>query len=754
MTAGTWVLLVAVAVVIAAALGAYHLHLRRGRRFMRAQLALLRSERDAMRKSVRDAEQARRDAEAELRLKQELCAVLLATTRRMVFTFALTPDGLPGRLTDANDAMCRNLDYDRDALLNLTPMDIGLVAAPASMPGFTRTQLATVSDAEIDERRHAFATRDAQTMVKHILDETHAAYDRTFVSRSGRRIPVHITACRLNKSGEPSIVCMAEDISERQETERALRESEGRFQDVFTNSPIGMALYDADRSLVMVNRACLSMLGIPDRTEFTKFNLFDNPFLPGDIRQAMQRGDSCRYEGSIDFEQVRAQSLFVTGKRGQAHFDIQVTNLGLDRDFKPQGYLAQLQDITKRVKAESALHQSERQLRQAQKMEAIGTLAGGIAHDFNNILTPILGYTEMTLYSCDKDNPIREYMQEVLKASHRAKDLVNQILTFSRQSDKEGRPIRVTPIVKEVLKLIAATTPPNIEIQRVLKTDQDVVIAEPTQLHQVLMNLCTNAIHAMESGGGVIEARMMDFVIGSRAKSEFPQLEPGRYLRLSVKDTGSGMTQATLDRIFEPFFTTKESGKGTGMGLAVVHGIVSSLHGTIAVDTEVGKGSTFHVILPVVEQEEARGAAMDEPLPSGHECVLYVDDSKEIAALAQRMLSALEYTPVVVNSAAEALDLFKRNPDRFDLVITDQVMAGMDGIDLARELLSIRKDIPIVLCTGYSESVSRQDVEAVGIRGFMSKPISMRDLAEAVRRTLDNKGGEFVRTGPQTSPLG
>jgi PAS domain S-box-containing protein len=744
MSVEAWITIGTLTVLVSALLTAVYMQLYRRYRFTRTQLTLLQSEQERIHRAAQASEENRRRKERALHAKEEFCAELLRNARSMVCTYSVTPDGLPGRFTDVNDVMCRALEYDRETLLAMTPLDIE-PAPNTAMPGYTRSQLVTVSDNELEERRRSFAFRDAQALIKRITDENRVTMDRIFLSRRGRRIPVRITACRLRKSETDLILCTANDISEEEETQRALRVSRGRFQDVFSNSPIGMALYDADRALLMVNRACLSMFGIPDRNEFGKFDMFDNPFLPDEIRGAMQRGDSCRYEATIDFEQVREASLFVTAKRGNAHVDIQFTNLGLDRDYKPQGYLAQFQDVTKRVRAEAALRQSERQLRQAQKMEAIGTLAGGIAHDFNNILTPILGYTEMTLYMSEQDSPVHEYMQEVLKASNRAKELVNQILAFSRRSDKEGRPIRVTPIVKEVLKLIAAALPPGIDVQRVLKTDRDVIIAEPTQIHQVLMNLCTNAIHAMENGVGTLEVRMMDFVIGARARGEFPDLEPGRYLRISIKDSGVGMPPQTLERIFEPFFTTKDGGKGTGMGLSVVHGIITSLRGAITVESAVGQGSTFHVVLPVVEQQERDPALDDVPLPAGHECVLFVDDSAEIATLAERMLTALGYTPVVAASGPQALGLFRAHPDRYDLVITDQVMPGMSGLELARELLNVRRDIPIVLCTGYSESVTRRDINEAGIRGFITKPIAMRDIADVIRKTLGRDAGGFVR---------
>ncbi|MBN1557920.1 MAG: response regulator, partial [Lentisphaerae bacterium] len=720
--------------------------LRRRLRRTHAYYALLQSEQEQQSRQLAGLQRTLQQQAEVSRFVETAYRALLADIRDMAFVMTITHEGLPGPFLEVNDTFCRKLDYPRDKLLTLSLLDIEDSDA-AAMPGFTRAQLVTVSDDELQKRRHTFAVRDAQAFWKRVREEKCTAAERVFVTRDGGRIPVEMTATLLDLPGEPRVLCTACDLSGRQETERALRASRSRFQDIFSNSPIGMALYDGTRELLMVNRACLNMFGMPDRGEFAGFNVFDNPFLTPPVRQALQRGDSYRYNVTIDFARVRDEALFVTSKSGKSHFDIQVTNLGLDADYQPQGYLVQVQDISKRVDAETALRRSERQLRQAQKMQAIGTLAGGIAHDFNNILTPILGYTEMTLYSAEKNSPVREYMQEVLKASNRARELVNQILTFSRQSEKEGHPIHVIPIAKEVVKLMAASVGPNIEIARAIKTEKDVVLADPTQIHQVLMNLCTNAAQAMSDGGGTLEIRLMDFVIGSRAKSEFPQLDPGRYLRISVKDEGTGMTAETLERIFEPFFTTKEGGKGTGMGLSVVHGIVSSLHGTITVDSTPGRGSVFHVILPLLDEPQAAEKELDTTLPSGHECVLFVDDNAEINRMVERMLVSLKYRAVIADSAEGALALFSRNPARFDIVITDQIMPGITGLELARKLLSIREDTPIVLCTGYSEAVSRAEMESAGIRGFLTKPISMQDLAKAVRLALDNAPGEWIRIG-------
>jgi len=666
-----------------------------------------------------------------LHRKQAWYRILFNNTNGMIFVHGITEDGLPGHFVAVNDVACARLDHSREHLLELTPLDIEVVDTPYAMPRYTRAELVTLSDQEILERENAFARQ----LVKQTL-ESPQVFERVYLTRQGTRIPVEVTAHAFDFLGQKMIMAVAGDITERKATERQLRVSEQRFRDFFAHSPIGVALYDAQRQLLNVNRSSLRMLGVPDKMEFSNFSVFDNPFVSESVKELLVKGETARYEAAVNFDEVKRRGLFTTTRSGVANLDVWVNNLGLDADFRPRGYLVEIQDITKRRKVEAALLQSERQLRQSQKMQAIGTLSGGIAHDFNNILTPIMGYSEMILHTVAEDDPVHIYVGEVLKASHRAKDLVNQILTFSRQTEQAGRVIRVVPIAKEVLKLLPASLPKGIEIKRAITAAHDIVLADPTQIHQVVMNLCTNAAHAMREDGGILEMRVSNFLIDQKARRNYPELEPGRYLRLSVKDTGEGMDQAMAERIFEPFFTTKDKGEGTGMGLSVVHGIVSSLKGTITVDTEPGKGSTFHVVLPTVEQTAEAAPAVHAPLPSGTECVLLVDDEVEIVRMGAHMLASLGFQPVVANDGEEALRLFELNPDQFDIVITDQVMPRMTGTELTRKLLEVRPDLPVILCTGFSEALTPEQARETGVREFMMKPIGMRQLAEAIRRAL------------------
>jgi PAS domain S-box-containing protein len=661
-------------------------------------------------------------------------SALFNTHRDLVLVHGITPAGVPGPFLMANRAACRELGYTPERILTLCPLDIEDAPQPASLPGFTRTELATLTDEEILERQNM--TSEARRTMARVLEEGQAMYERTYVTRTGRRFPVEICAWRVATAGGARVLCVAHDITERRRVQRALRESEQRFQDFFAQSPIGVAMYDGEHRLVNVNAMCLRMFGAPNAEEFSRLDFFRSPWLAEEGRRGLARGQSVSFEAPLDFDELRGQGACVSSRTGRAHFEIRIHNMGLDQEFRPKGFLAQVQDVSRRREAEQALILSERQLRQAQKMEAIGTLAGGIAHDFNNILTPIVGYTEMVLDALECPGPLREYLEEVLKASHRARELVGQILTFSRQGEREGQPVQIAPIFKEVAKQIGATLPQTIRMNIVLKAEQDVVIAHPTQIHQLLTNLCTNAVHAMGESGGVLELRLADVALGEQQRRASPHLAAGRYLRISVKDTGCGMDAPTLERIFEPFFTTKPSGEGTGMGLAVVHGIVTSLQGHISVESRPREGTTFHVLLPAAPKAELRAREENGPVPGGRECVLFVDDERDILRMEGHMLESLGYQPVLAGGAEEALRLFRLSPDRFDLVITDQVMPGCSGLELARALLALRPRLPVILCTGFSETVTEDEALALGVRAFLLKPVGMRQMAETIRNIL------------------
>lgn len=398
-------------------------------------------------------------------------------------------------------------------------------------------------------------------------------------------------------------------------------------------------------------------------------------------------------------------------------------------------YVAIERDVTHEAELETQLHQ-------AQKMEAIGTLAGGIAHDFNNILAAIMGYAEMALYDVPEGTQGRRNLEQVLKAGYRGKDLVKQIITFSRRSEQERRPMHVSPIAKETLKLLRASLPTTIDIRQHIESQSGMVLADPTHIHQVLMNLCSNAAYAMREKGGVLGIRLSDVDVTSDGAASHLELDPGPYVKLIVSDTGHGMDRATIERIFDPFFTTKKPGEGTGMGLAVVHGIVKSCGGAIVVDSDPEKGTVFEIFLPRIEGDSLQEVDLAAPMATGNERILFVDDEEDLVDMAQQMLERLGYSVTVKTSSLEALEVFKAQPDHFALVITDQTMPHMTGADLAKELLRIRPDIPIILCTGFSEVISAEEAKTLGIREFVMKPFATREIAEITRHVLDGNTQE------------
>ncbi len=382
----------------------------------------------------------------------------------------------------------------------------------------------------------------------------------------------------------------------------------------------------------------------------------------------------------------------------------------------------------------------EEQLRQAQKMEAIGTLAGGIAHDFNNILVPILGYSELALARISPDDPLAGDMHQVITAATRAKGMVQQILAFSRQAPQERKPFQPHLVVKEVLKLLRATLPSTIEIREEIPVDCGTILADPTQLHQILMNLCTNAYHAMRLTGGVLGVRLTKISIDDDSRVPNIELASGDYVLLEVSDTGCGMEQKTMTHIFDPYFTTKGKGEGTGLGLAVVHGIVKSCQGHITVYSEPGKGTRFHVYLPrIAETPYLAEANHNKAIPTGAERILVVDDDAVITTMLEAILQRLGYQVTSSGDSLEALALIEQDPMAFDLLITDMTMPHLTGFELTVKALAIRSDLPVILCTGFSDLINKEQAEALGIRAYLMKPISMHELGQAVRKVLDAK---------------
>jgi PAS domain S-box-containing protein len=513
-------------------------------------------------------------------------------------------------------------------------------------------------------------------------------------------------------------------------TATALRQSEERYRVTFQAIPDAITLTKlADGRFLEVNEGFCAMTGFSREEVIGKIpfdlDLFVNP------SERSQFIEILKQDGQVNGFELKCR------RSEGALFDALLSCRPL-RYGNDDCLVSVAKNITAVKESQAEKARLEAQLRQAQKMEAIGTLAGGISHDFNNILAAMMGYAELVLLNQPEGTRVQHYLDEILKAGERAKNLVSQILAFSRQNESERKPIQLRPIVKESLKLLRASLPATIEIRQDVGTDEAIVLADPTQIHQIIMNLCTNAAQAMREDGGILEVGLHQVQADQDLCATHPNLRPGPCVALTVGDTGCGMTVEVLDRIFEPYFTTKEKGEGTGLGLAVVHGIVTGYGGVISVKSEPDRGSIFEIYLPAVETAPPQ-TQRDEKLQSGKECILFVDDEPSLVEIGRDMLQHLGYEVVTFSSSLDALSAFRDRPDRFDLVITDMTMPQMTGERLAQALIEIRPDLPVILCTGYSERISEETARAMGIKAFLLKPLSAHDLSKKVRDTLDKK---------------
>jgi PAS domain S-box-containing protein len=541
--------------------------------------------------------------------------------------------------------------------------------------------------------------------------------------KDGTILDVLLSSAPIDPSDlSAGVTFTALDLTERKQAEADLQDSEERFRTALEANPDPFILYDMDGQVLFFNPAFTRVFGWTLEEQLGKKM---DQFVP----EKNWPETRTMIETVLAGKSVSATETCRYTKDGQIIPVIISGAIYHDRQSNPIGSIINLRDISEQKRLQS-------QLQQAQRMEAIGTLAGGIAHDFNNILSAVIGYTEIALNDVEKDSLLQSNLKEVLNAGARAKDLVKQILTFSRQAEQELKPVQIKIAVNEALKLIRASLPTTIEIHQTVESNS-AVLADLTQMHQVVMNLCTNASHAMQAAGGTLRVSLVDVEIESDFAAGHPGLLPGPYIQLSVMDTGHGMTSEVLNRIYDPFFTTKEKGEGTGMGLSVVHGIVKSHGGEVIVHSEPGKGTSFEIYFPAIEKTEIRKTDAVLPLAIGNERILFVDDEPSLVHIGKQILEPLGYKVEARTSSLEALELFKVKSEKFDLVITDMTMPKMTGDDLAREILKIRTNIPIILCTGYSKKISEGKAEALGVRALVMKPIVAEQLAKIVRQVLD-----------------
>jgi PAS domain S-box-containing protein len=514
------------------------------------------------------------------------------------------------------------------------------------------------------------------------------------------------------------------ELKRREKEYRKLYEESKKAEKVYRSlihsSADPIIIYDVERKITYVSPAFTSIF----KWAAAETAEMEAKFVPLSEHHALQSIFTDLMKNKKSFNEYET-------KRYTKEGDLLDVNISVsrfdDHEGKPAGMLMMLRDMSERKRLES-------QLVQSQKMEAIGTLAGGIAHDFNNILGAMMGYTEMMMMDAPEDSAHYSYLQQVMFAGMRAKDLVKQILTFSRQKEQNRIPMKIDKIITEALTLLRASLPTTIDFRVKIGSVHGNIMADPTQVHQILMNLCTNAAHAMENKGELLVALEDDEVMDDGKKYD---IEPGKYIKLIVSDTGKGIDPAIIKRIFEPYFTTKEQGKGTGMGLAVVHGIVKSYGGTIRVHSDKGIGTKFEIFFPKIEAHIDPKSSGNTPLPTGNERILFIDDEKALVELGSSMLARLGYQVVARTSPVEAVEAFKNNPNNFDLVITDMTMPQMTGDVLAKEIMKIKPDMPVILCTGYSELMTEEKASASGIRDFFMKPFVLKDLAGTIRTVLD-----------------
>jgi PAS domain S-box-containing protein len=553
--------------------------------------------------------------------------------------------------------------------------------------------------------------------------------EHRMITADGQVIHVESTGVPIQCQGQIQHFGIFSDITERKLAGEHLRETEKQYRELAESLPQVIFEIDLNGTLKYLNQTGFQLFGYTPEEISKGFNVLE-AFIPENRERLaidiMLNVQGERF-GRKDYTAVRKDGTkFPVGVHANRVMSGQ-TAIGV------RGILI---DLSATRRAEEEKRKLEIQLQQAQKMEAIGALAGGIAHDFNNILSAIIGYTELAMLNEGASNSENE-LNQALIAANRAKDLVKQILAFSRQTDEERMPVRVALVAKEAIKFLRATIPATVEIKNRIDEKSGAILANSVELHQIIMNLCTNAVHAIGDNGGVLEIEVQDADIDHAEKNGFLDLEVESYVRISVNDTGYGMHPDVMKRIFDPYFTTKEKGVGTGLGLAVVHGIVKKCGGAIRVESELGNGTTFHIYLPKVDIAASIKAEPPKPIRGGSERILFVDDEKMLVDIGQQVLQRLGYDVVSRTSPIEALELFKAKPDFFDLVITDKTMPGMTGDALAKELISIRPTLPVIICTGYSQTIDHERAKQIGIKAFVMKPILINEIAAAIRRVLD-----------------
>ncbi|MCG6882001.1 MAG: PAS domain S-box protein [Deltaproteobacteria bacterium] len=548
-------------------------------------------------------------------------------------------------------------------------------------------------------------------------------YEFRHQNKDGETVWVHNLATIIQYQGQIANMGNLTQINDRKQAEEALRESEARYREILENVLVGAYQVTLDGKFLFANRKMIRMFGFSSYEELKATGSIAELYARPEERTEVV--DEIISNGFIndefEFKRKNGQSIWVKlHTRKATNKDGAIILEGL------------MEDVTETKKMATLLQQS-------QKMEAIGTLAGGIAHDFNNILAIILGNAELAADDVPDWNPASASLKEIHQASIRAKDMVQQLLAFSRKTDEESKPTNIAKIIKESMKMLRSVIPTSVEFKQHISDDPCNVMGDATQINQIVMNLVTNAADAMSEEGGFLEVTLENILLQEEKSCFDWVLSPGPYVRLKVRDTGEGIEPKIMDRIFEPFYTTKEVGKGTGMGLSLIHGIVKRHGGGVRAESELGKGTLFEIYFPALEKTVEEEKAPNGEIRGGSERILFVDDEESMVNLNRQRLERLGYQVKTTTQPLEALEWFKTDPDQFDVIITDMTMPRMAGDRLAAQVLEIRPHMPVIICTGYSERMSEKKAEALGVRKYIEKPIELRKLASALREVLDEK---------------
>ena len=600
--------------------------------------------------------------------------------------------GQDAKIAYANEHACDGLGYSHDELCHMSIPDID--------PNVTETSWCN--------------------HWRNVCENKVLRFEGIHRRKNGNTFPVEITANLVEFHGKLYSVSFVHDITARKTWEDTLRLTQFSQE----KAPIGIYRVGADGRILDGNELAVQSLGYT-KEELTSMTISDiDPSVTmgnwGEVWKRLEQG------GIDSFETIHKH------KDGR-QFPVSITSHLLNFDNQLFSFVY-VQDITHRKRIEKALVQS-------QKMESIGTLAGGISHDFNNILSVIIGQAELIeLFDTKETSPVRSRLNEILKAAERAKKLVNQILVFSRHSKVSNNPVDLIPLAKEVIKFIRASTPSNIIIQSEIVKKKLVVLSDPSRMHQIFLNLCTNAVQAMEDSGGVLDIMLKSIEFDETSVRHYPGLTPGTFVMVLISDTGPGIPKEIQEKIFEPYFSTKKEGEGTGLGLSVVQGIVKRQNGHISVYSEEGQGTNFRVFLPQIEAEEGiLKENQAKPLEYGNESVLIVDDNDQLLKTTCDILTHLGYQVTAYTDPVDALKDFNVDPSKFDLVITDLTMPTLSGIALYRKFCILRHDLPVILCSGFGKGMSEQTAKEVGFKAFLFKPLETRLLASTIRSILDEQ---------------